>query len=55
MGFGVSGSDNETKMIGSDVAIAYLGKNGMPNAFDYKIDAKAPVSNSILVHTMKCG
>jgi len=41
--FGLSGSDNQTKMIGSDVAISYMsGHLGVTH--DYNITDKYPVS-----------
>ena len=43
MGFGISGDENKTSMIGSDIAIVSL-KNNAAIVHDYKIDARAPVS-----------
>ncbi len=45
LGFGLSGSDNKTQMIGSDIAIGHLNiKTGQGIVQDYNVDAKAPVS-----------
>lgn len=44
LAFGLSGSDNQTQMIGSDVAILYMdGHLGF--AYDYNITEKYPVSS----------
>jgi len=40
MGFGISGSENSSQMIGSDVATGFI-QNGKGFAYDLNIDAKA--------------
>lgn len=41
MGFGISGNENTSQMIGSDVAVGFI-QNGKGFAYDLNIDAKAP-------------
>ena len=46
MGFGLSGSNGTTAMIGADVTIAWLDNNlGVPNAIDYYLTARVQVSS----------
>lgn len=47
MGFGLSGSNMRTEMVGADVSIAWVDSAaGMPNAQDYYLTARSPVSIS---------
>ena len=43
IGFGISGSDNSSQMIGSDVAISYIDRH-LGYTFDYNITDRHPVS-----------
>ena len=52
MGFGLSGDDERTKMVGGDVTIAWMdhatGKFFLPrNTLDYVLDCE----NTIIIHT----
>lgn len=42
MSFGLSGNDNHTQMVGSDVTVAWVDKATLKGyAFDYYLDAKS--------------
>ena len=48
MGFGLSGSDSSTEMVGSDATIAWIDSTtGTPNAQDYYLTARSPVSTEL--------
>lgn len=50
---GISGAENRSQMIGSDVAISYLdGHLGF--TYDYNISAKYPVSVPLVPHVYHC-
>lgn len=44
MAFGLSGSEEKSQMLGSDVAVAYLLDGNRGFAVDYNITALSPVS-----------
>ncbi|OXA51211.1 Protein Skeletor, isoforms B/C [Folsomia candida] len=46
LGFGLSGSDNKTQMMSSDIAIGHINvKTGQGVVQDYNVDAKAPCTS----------
>lgn len=47
MGFGPSGSDTATQMVGSDPAICILGDDTKYTAIDYYMSSRAPCANGV--------
>lgn len=42
MSFGISGDENHTQMVGSDVTVAWVDKSTLKGyAYDYYLDAKS--------------
>lgn len=53
MAFGISGSQEKSQMLGSDIAVAYIIDGIQGFVADYNITSLAPVSLNLLMFILK--